>query len=86
MFKIKIPRNTYPIVFQKQRGAVATSDEVDVSVDEYGVTLEQPICEGPRPNNEITLSKVQMESLIRQMVKHSPSFRKQLKMILEETI
>ena len=81
-----IPRNTYPIDFQGQRNAVSTSDEIDVSFDAYGVTLVQPIAEGPRPNNEVFLSKVQMESLLRQMVKHTPSFRKQLKTILDETV
>jgi len=66
--------------------AVSTSDEIDVSVDIYGITLEQPIPEGPRLNNEVHLSKVQLESLLRQMVKQTPAFRKQLKTILEETI
>lgn len=84
--EFKIPRNTYPIDLQHQRNAVSTSDEIDVSIDIYGVTLEQPIPDGPRLNNEVFLSKKQMESLLRQMVKHTPSFRKQLKTILDETI
>ena len=84
--EFKVPSNTYPVELGNQRHAVSTSDEIDVSIDIYGVTLEQPIPEGPRPNNEVFLSKVQMESLLRQMVKHTPSFRKQLKTILDETI
>lgn len=84
--EFRVPRNTYPIELGNQRNAVSTSDEIDVSIDAYGVTLEQPIPEGPRPNNEVFLSKVQMESLLRQMVKHTPSFRRKLKTILDETI
>ena len=84
--EFQVPRNTYPIELGNQRNAVSTSDEIDVSIDAYGVTLEQPIPEGPRPNNEVFLSKIQMESLLRQMVKYTPSFRKQLKTILDETI
>ena len=84
----QVPRDQYkldPLVYRIENG-VATSMEIEVSIDPTGIVLKQDTTEGEYDIQEVTISNQQLESFIRQGVKLSPKFRKMLNDILENTI
>lgn len=82
----KIPLSKTLIARTRGNSTYSESNEITVSIDQTNITLSQPVDDNVLNNHEVSVSKIQFESLLRQLLKHDPSFKTHFYKLLKNTV